>query len=30
VKELWSADRDFKQFPALSIRNPLLNENDKH
>ena len=30
VKELWSADRDFKQFPALSTRNPLLNENDKH
>ena len=30
VKELWSADRDFEQFPTLSTRNPLLHENDKH
>lgn len=24
VRELWSADRDFKRFPALKVRNPLL------
>lgn len=24
VKELWSADRDFSRFPALSVRNPLV------
>jgi hypothetical protein len=24
VSELWSADRDFNRFPALSVRNPLL------
>lgn len=24
VKELWSADRDFSRFPALTIVNPLL------
>jgi hypothetical protein len=24
VRELWSADRDFSRFPALSVRNPLL------
>lgn len=24
VHELWSADRDFTKFPALSVRNPLL------
>lgn len=23
VRELWSADRDFTRFPALSVRNPL-------
>lgn len=23
VSELWSADRDFSRFPALSVRNPL-------
>jgi len=23
VRELWSADRDFSRFPALSVRNPL-------
>ena len=26
VKELWSADRDFKHFPELSVQNPLLSE----
>jgi uncharacterized protein len=24
VRELWSADRDFSRFPALTTRNPLL------
>jgi toxin-antitoxin system PIN domain toxin len=24
VRELWSADRDFKRFPSLAVRNPLL------
>lgn len=24
VRELWSADRDFGRFPALSVRNPLV------
>jgi uncharacterized protein len=24
VRELWSADRDFSRFPALTVRNPLL------
>ena len=24
VHELWSADRDFRRFPALSVRNPLI------
>jgi toxin-antitoxin system PIN domain toxin len=24
VHELWSADRDFKRFPALRVRNPLI------
>ncbi len=24
VSELWSADRDFSRFPALSVRNPLV------
>ena len=24
VRELWSADRDFSRFPALSVRNPLV------
>jgi predicted nucleic acid-binding protein len=28
VKELCSADRDFKHFPKLSVRNPLRNEKD--
>lgn len=23
VSELWSADRDFSRFPALSVRNPM-------
>jgi toxin-antitoxin system PIN domain toxin len=23
VRELWTADRDFSRFPALSVRNPL-------
>ena len=23
VRELWSADRDFKKFPALKVVNPL-------
>ena len=23
VRELWSADRDFRRFPALTVRNPL-------
>ena len=26
VKELWSADRDFKHFPKLPVHNPLLSE----
>ena len=25
VRELWTADRDFSRFPALAIRNPLVN-----
>jgi toxin-antitoxin system PIN domain toxin len=24
VRELWSADRDFSRFPALRVRNPLI------
>jgi uncharacterized protein len=24
VRELWSADRDFSRFPALTVRNPLI------
>jgi len=24
VAELWSADRDFSRFPALTVRNPLV------
>jgi toxin-antitoxin system PIN domain toxin len=24
VRELWSADRDFGRFPALTVRNPLV------
>lgn len=24
VRELWSADRDFRRFPALTVRNPLI------
>ena len=24
VTELWSADRDFSRFPALAVRNPLV------
>jgi toxin-antitoxin system PIN domain toxin len=24
VRELWSADRDFRRFPALAVVNPLL------
>ena len=24
VQELWSADRDFNRFPALTVRNPLV------
>jgi uncharacterized protein len=24
VRELWSADRDFNRFPALTVRNPLV------
>lgn len=24
IAELWSADRDFSRFPALSVRNPLI------
>jgi len=24
VRELWTADRDFSRFPALTIRNPLV------
>ncbi len=24
VRELWSADRDFKRFPELTVRNPLV------
>lgn len=24
VTELWSADRDFSRFPALTVRNPLV------
>lgn len=24
VAELWSADRDFSRFPALTVRNPLI------
>ena len=25
VRELWTADRDFGRFPALTVRNPLVN-----
>ncbi len=24
VRELWTADRDFSRFPALTVRNPLV------
>jgi len=24
IRELWSADRDFSRFPALRVRNPLI------
>ena len=24
VAELWSADRDFRRFPAMQVRNPLI------
>ena len=24
VKDLWTADRDFSHFPAISVRNPLI------
>lgn len=24
VRELWSADRDFRRFPAINVRNPLI------
>jgi uncharacterized protein len=24
VRELWTADRDFGQFPGLTVRNPLV------
>jgi predicted nucleic acid-binding protein len=24
VRELWTADRDFSRFPALGVRNPLV------
>ncbi len=24
VREFWSADRDFRRFPALNVRNPLV------
>ncbi|MBX7245030.1 MAG: PIN domain-containing protein [Candidatus Sumerlaeaceae bacterium] len=24
VRELWSADRDFSRFPAITVRNPLV------
>ncbi len=24
VRELWSADRDFGRFPAVTVRNPLV------
>jgi toxin-antitoxin system PIN domain toxin len=26
VRELWTADRDFGRFPALSVRNPLASD----
>jgi len=26
VRELWSADRDFSRFPALRVRNPLIEQ----
>ena len=26
VDELWSADRDFNRFPALAVRNPLVDQ----
>lgn len=26
VKELWTTDRDFSRFPALKVRNPLVDE----
>ena len=26
ISELWSADRDFKRFPGLSVRNPLVED----
>lgn len=28
VEELWTADRDFSQFPQLQTRNPLLDPHD--
>jgi hypothetical protein len=24
IKELWTADRDFSNFPAIKVRNPLI------
>lgn len=26
VKELWTADRDFSNFPAIKVRNPLIKQ----
>jgi toxin-antitoxin system PIN domain toxin len=28
VRELWTADRDFGRFPALAVRNPLVQRSD--
>ena len=28
VRQLWTADRDFSRFPALSVRNPLLSPSE--
>jgi len=25
IDELWTSDRDFSRFPALKVRNPLVN-----
>jgi len=30
VSELWTADRDFRRFPGLTIRNPFVASDEVH